>query len=158
MFSVPARFLFGAASYFFFLKFFWNYFDFFFFFERKKTASPPASFLGAASYLFIFWNFFWIFLIFFFFFLKENKTASPSASFLYFVFLILKQKEKKLSAAILKNSPNVRENVRSGHFERKKKEKKGLLLPIFQKKQDAKHVFFFIWPYIKIKKMIQLYR
>ena len=46
-------------------------------------------------------------------------------------------------AAILKNSPTVREKVKSrhlsGHFE--EKEKKGLLLYIFQKKQDAKHVF-----------------
>ena len=47
-----------------------------------------------------------------------------------------------MSAAILKNTLNVRENVPSDHFEKRKK-KKGLLLPIFQKKMDAKHVLFF---------------
>ena len=31
---------------------------------------------------------------------------------------LIKKKKKKLLAAILKNSPNVRENVPSGHFER----------------------------------------
>ena len=34
------------------------------------------------------------------------------------LFLILKNKIKKMSAAILKNGPTVRENVPSGHFER----------------------------------------
>ena len=51
-------------------------------------------------------------------------------------------------AAILKNSPTVRENVPSGHFERpfwikkrKKKEKKGPPPSFFSKKQDAKRFF-----------------
>ena len=32
------------------------------------------------------------------------------------LFLIKKKKKKKMSAAILKNSPTVSENVPSGHF------------------------------------------
>ena len=33
------------------------------------------------------------------------------------LFLIKKKKKKKMSAAILKNSPTVRENVPNGHYE-----------------------------------------
>ena len=45
-----------------------------------------------------------------------------------------------MSAAILKNSQTVRENVPSGHFEEKKKKKDGLLL-IFQKSRTL-NMFF----------------
>ena len=46
-------------------------------------------------------------------------------------------------AAILKISPTDRENVPSGHFERKKK-KKGLLLPIFRKNRTL-NMFVFLF-------------
>ena len=49
------------------------------------------------------------------------------------MFSDLKKEKKKLLAAILKNSPNVRENVRSGHFERKKKKKRASSFPFFEK-------------------------
>ena len=58
-----------------------------------------------------------------------------------YLFLI---KKKKMSTAILKNSPTVRGNVPSGHFEKKNE---GPPPSYFSKKQDAKHVFFLIWPY-----------
>ena len=50
-----------------------------------------------------------------------------------------------MSAAILKNSLTVRENVPRRHFEEEKK-KKGPPPSYFSKRQDAKHVLFFIWP------------
>ena len=58
-----------------------------------------------------------------------------------------------MSATILKNSPTVRENVPSGHFERpfwkeKEEEKKGLLLPIFRKNRTL-NMFFLIFGLIR---------